>query len=133
MKLKANFVRLSMLVSVFLLGTAAFGNAQSKIHISGYGNTHYMDHNGMPVFVGKRDMNNGFFQIREFSLFFDIAITDRIIASTELEASIAAILTQQTMPTLMSRLQRTSILEPEKSWCLFFPIMRISQISSKIS
>ena len=87
MKLKANFVRLSMLVLVFLLGTATFGNAQSKIHISGYGNTHYMDHNGMPVFVGKRDMNNGFFQIREFSLFFDIAITDRIIASTELEAS----------------------------------------------
>ena len=88
MKLTSNFIRLSMLVlGLFLLGTATVGNAQSKIHISGYGNVHYMDHDGMPVFVGKKNMNNGFFQIREFSLFFDIAITDKIIASTELEAS----------------------------------------------
>ena len=59
MKLKDNFVRLSMLVFVVCLsGTATVGNAQSKIHISGYGNMHYMDHNGMPVFIGKRDMNN---------------------------------------------------------------------------
>lgn len=47
---------------------------------------HYMNHNGMPQFVNAADLNNGFFQIREFSLFFDFAITDAIFASTELEA-----------------------------------------------
>ena len=88
MKLKSKFCVLGALIlSFMLLGTAVDGNAQSKIHISGYGNMHYMDHNGMPIFVGNRDMNNGFFQLREFSLFFDIAITEKIIASTELEAS----------------------------------------------
>ena len=46
-----------------------------------------MDHDGTPVFVGQRSLNDGFFQIREFSLFFDVAITDMIVASTELEAS----------------------------------------------
>lgn len=69
-----------------LIGSAASVNAQQRLHISGYGNMHYMNHSGMPRFVDAPDLNNGFFQIREFSLFFDFAITDAIFASTELEA-----------------------------------------------
>jgi len=60
--------------------------AQSSIRISGYGNTHFMDHDGTPNFTG-RELDKSFIQLREFSLFFDMAITDAIIASTELEAS----------------------------------------------
>ncbi len=60
--------------------------AQSNVRISGYGNMHYMDHDGVARLVGIQDLNNGFFQIREFSLFFDIAITDAVVASTEIEA-----------------------------------------------
>lgn len=80
---------LSMSIFLFyagLIGSAASVNAQQRLHISGYGNMHYMNHSGMPRFVDAPDLNNGFFQIREFSLFFDFAITDAIIASTELEA-----------------------------------------------
>ncbi len=69
-----------------LVGSAASVTAQQRMHISGYGNMHYMNHSGMPRFVDAPDLNNGFFQIREFTLFFDFAITDAIIASTELEA-----------------------------------------------
>lgn len=60
--------------------------AQERIHVSGYGNTHYMDHSGTPNFKGEDSLNNGFFQIREFSLFVDFTLTDMIIASTEIEA-----------------------------------------------
>ncbi len=60
--------------------------AEEKLQVSGYGNTHYMDHSGTADFVGKNSLNNGFFQIREFSLFLDFTLTDTIIASTELEA-----------------------------------------------
>ena len=61
--------------------------AQGNVRISGYGNMHYMNHDGVARFVGNQDLNNGFFQIREFSLFFDIAITDAVVASTEIEAA----------------------------------------------
>lgn len=71
---------------VFLLGTWTVGTAQEKLNISGYGNMHYMDHSGMPRFVAQKDLNNGFFQLREFSLFMDFAITDAVLASMELEA-----------------------------------------------
>ena len=71
---------------IFLFMTTAVGNTQDKLLISGYGNMHYMDHDGVPRFVGQKDLNNSFFQIREFSLFLDFAITDAVLASTELEA-----------------------------------------------
>ncbi len=60
--------------------------AQGNIRISGYGNVHYMDHDGTAAFVGRPRLDDSFFQIREFSLFFDVAITDAIVASTEVEA-----------------------------------------------
>lgn len=61
--------------------------AQGNVRISGYGNMHYMNHDGVALFVGKQDLNNGFFQLREFSLFIDVAITDAVVASTEIEAA----------------------------------------------
>ncbi len=63
------------------------GEAQGNVRISGYGNMHYMNHDGVARFVGSQDLNNGFFQLREFSLFIDVAITDAIVASTEIEAA----------------------------------------------
>ena len=45
-----------------------------------------MDHDGTPSTVGNTSLDHGFFQLREFSLFFDFFITDTIIASTEVEA-----------------------------------------------
>ena len=33
---------------IFLLTTTAVGNTQDKLLISGYGNMHYMDHDGSP-------------------------------------------------------------------------------------
>jgi hypothetical protein len=67
------------------MGSIAAG-AEKNMLISGYGNTHYMDHDGAPNLVGERDLNDGFFQLREFSLFLDFPINDWILASTELEA-----------------------------------------------
>ena len=87
MNVRFNLYILGAVVFGFLLiGTATIGNAQPKLHISGYGNMHYMDHDGVPNFVGQKSLDDGFFQIREFSLFIDFAITDAILASTELEA-----------------------------------------------
>ena len=73
---------------VFAVTQANVGPAftQDDIYISGYGNVHYMKHDGMPATVGSPPLDNGFFQLREFSLFFDFLITDSIIASTEIEA-----------------------------------------------
>ncbi len=74
------------LLNILLLATATVGYGQQKLHISGYGNVHFMDHDGVADFLGQPPLDDGFFQIREFSLFFDFAITDAIIASIELEA-----------------------------------------------
>ena len=62
------------------------GEAQDNIRISGYGNMHYMDHDGTAALVGQPPLDNGFFQLREFSLFVDAAITETVVASTEIEA-----------------------------------------------
>lgn len=59
--------------------------AQEKLSIGGYGNIHYMDHDGTPRQVGEKDLDDGFIQLRGFSLFMDFLISDRVIASTELE------------------------------------------------
>lgn len=77
--------------AVFLVCVATHGIVdpaftQEDLYISGYGNVHYMNHDGMPATVGSPPLDNGFFQLREFSLFFDFLITDSIIASTEIEA-----------------------------------------------
>lgn len=85
MKPKLHNIR-TIVLGLVLLGFATTGYVQPKVQISGYGNMHYMDHDGMPAFVGQKRLDNGFFQLREFSLYFDVAITDAIIASTELEA-----------------------------------------------
>ena len=79
------------ILAMILCGTAILlhggaGFAQDTIYISGYGNAHYMDHDGTPSTVGNTSLDHGFFQVREFSLFFDFLITDAIIASTEIEA-----------------------------------------------
>ncbi len=83
-RLNSNIVWVLFLCA-FLVGTAAVATAQEKLHISGYGNMHYMDHNGLPNQVGKKSLNNGFIQLREFSLFLDFTITDAILASAEIE------------------------------------------------
>ncbi len=76
-----------MFSAVLLLVALSSGAvAQGSVRIGGYGNMHYMDHDGVPKLVGQQPLDNGFFQIREFSLFFDVAITDAIVASTEVEA-----------------------------------------------
>ena len=71
----------------FLSGTfCTLVEAQGNIRISGYGNMHYMNHDGTADLVGRPPLDDSFFQIREFSLFFDVAVTDAIVASTEIEA-----------------------------------------------
>ena len=59
---------------------------QSGCFHPGYGNMHSMDHRGVPRFVGLDDPNQLFFQLREFSLFMDFAVTDGVTASLEIEA-----------------------------------------------
>ena len=77
-------------LTIFLFIPAAAARAQDlsleeRFHISGYGNVHVMDHNGIPRFVGEEDLDDAFFQLREFSLFMDFVITDYMLASIELE------------------------------------------------
>ncbi len=79
-------VRSLLCLGVLSAGTVTTGRAQGELRISGYGNVHYMDHDGVPSFVGQPDLDNGFFQLREFTLYFDIALSDWIVASMELEA-----------------------------------------------
>jgi len=55
-----------------------------SLFISGYVNAHYMNHDGLPKFVGK-DANRPLWQLREFSLFADLTLTDYLLFSTELE------------------------------------------------
>ena len=78
----------SLILSIFLLGGGNVGaeGFSDRIHLSGYGNFHSMDHGGLPRLVGRDNPNDLFFQMREFSLFFDFDITDGIIASLELQA-----------------------------------------------
>ncbi len=71
---------------IFIFGTVLIAHAQDDVLISGYGNTHLMDHSGTPKQVGKKDLDDSFFQLREFSLFMDFPISEAIIASAELEA-----------------------------------------------
>ena len=62
------------ILGIFVLFTSLINmvpiasGAGDKMLISGYGNTHYMDHDGVPKMVGKKDLNDGFFQLREFRL-----------------------------------------------------------------
>ncbi len=60
--------------------------AQGNLNISGYGNAHVMGVSGMPETVEQNSLRNTTMQIREFTLYFDFTITDRIIASVELES-----------------------------------------------
>ena len=41
----------------------------------------------MPRLVGEKDPNQGFLQLREFSLFMDFAISEELTVSTEIEAA----------------------------------------------
>ena len=59
---------------------------QEQLNISGYGNWHAMDHSGVQKLVGRDNINDLFYQLREFSLFFDFDVTEGVIASLELEA-----------------------------------------------
>ncbi len=44
-----------------------------------------MKHDGVARFVGKKDLNNALWQVRETSLFIDFVMTDYLTFSTELE------------------------------------------------
>lgn len=90
-----NFTRPPKLVLIgcLLLGTLLMWSGSAgaegladRLHLSGYGNLHSMDHDGLPRLVGKDDPNDLFFQLREFSLFFDFDISDGILASLEMQA-----------------------------------------------
>ena len=85
----APYVAPWLILSILLLGAGtvgAQGPLGEKIHLSGYGNFHAMDHGGLPRLVGKDNPNDLFFQMREFSLFFDFDLTEGIIASLELQS-----------------------------------------------
>ena len=56
-----------------------------ELNVSGYGNGHYMDMGGMPRQLGEQDLNDGFMQLREFSLFLDVEPSENLIISAELE------------------------------------------------
>ena len=71
---------------ILALGGGVLHAQDERFNISGYGNIHYMDHNGLPRLVGEKDPNDLFFQLREFSLFMDFSLTDELVVSTELEA-----------------------------------------------
>ncbi len=60
--------------------------AQGNLNISGYGNAHIMGAKGTAKVVDQNSLGNTAMQIREFTLYFDFTITDRIIASVEFEA-----------------------------------------------
>ncbi len=77
-----------LILSIVFLGAGTVGaqGLGEKIHLSGYGNFHSMDHSGLPRLVGRDNPNDAFFQMREFSLFFDFDLTEGIIASLELQA-----------------------------------------------
>ncbi|MFQ5596863.1 MAG: hypothetical protein ACE5GK_02320 [Nitrospiria bacterium] len=88
--------RMSLWISVFsmiIIGSVSVCLAEGRFHLSGYGNAHMMDHNGLPKLldrddpsIAKHDPNDTFLQIREFSLFFDFSVTDGVLASVEIEA-----------------------------------------------
>ena len=75
-----------LLPVILVLAASALRAQDERFQISGYGNVHYMDHDGLPRLVGVKDPNNLFFQLREFSLFMDFNVTDELLVSTELEA-----------------------------------------------
>lgn len=54
-----------------------------RLHITGYGNIHLMDHEGTPKFDGERDLNDPLLQLRELSLFIDFDVAENIVASAE--------------------------------------------------
>ena len=72
-------------LGVLLVYPFSHALAQEKMSVSGYGNVHYMHHDGTAELIGEKDLDHGFIQLREFSLFFDFLVSDRVIASTELE------------------------------------------------
>ncbi|NKB23214.1 MAG: hypothetical protein GKR87_02260 [Kiritimatiellae bacterium] len=73
-------------ISIISFSPTAYAIEWDQVHISGYGNAHAMDHSGLPKLVGKDDLDDLFFQLREFSLFFDLEVAEGIIASLEMEA-----------------------------------------------
>ncbi len=89
-------VLMSFLMILIFFGAEKTGHAQERLQVRGYGNAHFMDHAGTPNVMDDpntpeveddKSLDDGFFQLREFSLFFDFLITDEIIASTEIEAA----------------------------------------------
>jgi hypothetical protein len=59
--------------------------SEPKIYVSGYGNVHYMHPHGMPATVELPNSNNSILQLREFTFFVDAAVSETVVASTELE------------------------------------------------
>ncbi len=77
---------ITFLGSICLSRMSFAGILDDRLQISGYGNAHFMDMDGMPRFVDEDDPNDGTVQLREFSLFIDANIAEGVIASTEIEA-----------------------------------------------
>ena len=68
-----------LLPVILVLAASALRAQDERFQISGYGNVHYMDHDGLPRLVGVKDPNNLFFQLREFSLFMDFNVAPRVL------------------------------------------------------
>lgn len=76
----------SLIALLMMVGGIGERAMAGELKFSGYGNAHYMDMTGNPLFVGQRDLNKSFTQLREFSLFIDAGISDELLASVEIEA-----------------------------------------------
>ncbi len=84
---RAWLVSAAVLALVAMLGT----RARAEITWGGYGNMHWMDMEGMPLFLdavggsAEPDLNNPLFQLREFSIFLEAPLSERLVASAEIE------------------------------------------------
>ncbi len=86
---RAGLVSAVALALVVMLGARARG---AEISWGGYGNMHWMDMEGMPLFLdavggsAEPDLNSPFIQLREFSIFLEAPLSERLVASAEIEA-----------------------------------------------
>ncbi len=76
-----------VLCGICLVGPSTAGALDDRIHISGYGNAHFMAMYGMVRQLDEVDPNDSTVQLREFSLFIDADVTEGVVASTEIEAA----------------------------------------------
>lgn len=87
---KTWLVSAAVFALVAMLGARARG---AEVNWGGYGNLHWMDMEGMPLFLdapvggsAEPDLNNPTIQLREFTIFLESPLSERLVASAEIEA-----------------------------------------------